>query len=183
MLAVAAPQPDRVLRTVRGVSVGGVAGLTAVAGHSLAMPGETPGVGTFVFLLAVCAVIGATVTALPRVNGTGALLAILGTSQLVGHLAMSVGTTHGLHLPSATMLAAHALAIAGGALLVAAADRATRRALGLLHRLLRAEFLPPLPAARPWTPIVSDEPLIARLAAANRHVRRGPPAAFAPVSH
>ncbi len=182
MLAVAAPRTDLVLGAVRALSVGAFAGATAIAGHSVTMPAPAPTVGTLVCLLAVCATIGATVGSRARwADSPHALVGILALAQVVGHLTLSIGSAHAIAVPSATMLVAHALTVAGGALVVRGTDRAARRALGLLHRLLRADQHPLPPATRRWISVPSEQPLVARSAAARRHVLRGPPIAAAPA--
>lgn len=177
MLAVAAPRTVPVLRTVRGLCVGAVAATTAVAGHLLAMPDDTPTVGMLAFLLAVCAMTGAAAGSLPRsAERLATLLLVVASAQVVGHLALSVGSAHTVGVPSTTMIVAHVLAAALGAHVVTWADRAARRALGRLHRLLHDPSPHAAPAAHLWRLIVSDEPLVARTGATSRHVRRGPPA-------
>lgn len=183
MLAVAAPRTDPVQRTVRGLCVGAFAAATAIAGHLVAMPDDAPTVGMLAFLMGVCAVVGVVAGSLPRsAEHPLALLLVVASAQLIGHLALSVGSMHPLGLPSTTMTVAHLLAAAIGACVIIGADRAARRVLGRLHRLLHDDCPSTAPAALLWRLIVSDEPLVARSGATRRHVRRGPPALPRPAS-
>lgn len=174
MLAVATPQTQRVLHATRGLIVGTLAAVTAVGGHLLVMPTHAPSIGALAFLAGVATVLGAFAGGHPPRSWQ--LVGVLAASQLLGHLALSIGTAHGLAAPSPTMIAAHCAALGVGLLLVDLGDRAVRHALAALHRLAHIASTP-LPATAPtWSLIFSDQPLAARRRdGLGRHVRRGPP--------
>ncbi|GAA3023300.1 hypothetical protein GCM10010528_01650 [Gordonia defluvii] len=180
MLAVAAPGTDRVRGTVRGVAVGAFAASAAIAGHTVAMPADIPSIGSLVFVTAICGVLGA-VASTSRRPTLCRLTAILAASQAVGHLTLSIGSAHPIPAPTSTMIAGHLVALVLGVAVVDAADRAARRALALLHRLLRTRTRLVRPGARLWALVLSDAPRISNRDAAGQHIRRGPPVHAAAV--
>src|SRR5271166_1037238 len=183
--------PDPAARW-RGAATALMTSALAVGAHGVA-DGDPPS-GAGVALLAVLAVTigavaatggrsaaatgGTTVAAKSgRAPGRTILLAILASGQIIGHLVLAAaGHHHGAAwgAPAAPMIAAHAVAVVAGALLIAGADRlfralstAVRGVAGLHH---------PLAAAATSPVVAGDQPHQAMLLLAASVSHRGPPA-------
>jgi hypothetical protein len=105
------------------------------------------------------------------------LVTLLAAGQLFGHAMLSaVGHGHGSATapPATAMLAAHLLAVAVGALLIAAGDRLCRA----MSRAVRAAARIVAPPVMP-TPVIAvhhaDQPLRSALLLAASVSHRGPP--------
>src|SRR5271165_1852434 len=153
------------LLAVLAVTIGAVA---AMGGRSVAATGRRSAAATG----------GTTVAAKSgRAPGRTILLAILASGQIIGHLVLAAaGHHHGADqgAPAAPMIAAHAVAVVAGALLIAGADRlfralstAVRGVAGLYH---------PLAAAATSPVVAGDQPHQAMLLLAASVSHRGPPA-------
>lgn len=106
------------------------------------------------------------------------LVAVLGTGQLAGHLAMAaVGHVHGdtTALSGPVMLLTHALAVALGAWLMSLSEWLFRSLCRVMERCVAVLRMPPRPAAAPGVR-PEHQPLqhVLLLAASISH--RGPPA-------
>lgn len=174
-------QPSTVAARLRGTAAGLLTATLAVAAHSLA--GSPAPTGTSAALLAVLAVtVGALAASISRTSDARALLALLAAGQLVGHLMLSAaGHSHGdpgaTALPAPAMLAAHALAVVIGALLIAAGDhlcRAVSRVVGAVARVV----VPQTPE-RAVVTTGADQPLRSALLLAASMSHRGPPVSAA----
>jgi hypothetical protein len=167
--------PSSPTARLRGAVVGLLTAALAVAAHGLGS--ATPPSGSAVALLTVvAAVIGTLAATIRRAAEPGVLLALLTAGQLLGHLLLSaVGHDHGQTgaPPAAVMVAAHALAIGVGALLVAAGDRLGQA----LSRVIRAATrVTPLPAATTLiAPRRTDQPMLWTLLLSSCLSHRGPP--------
>src|SRR5271166_3672686 len=161
------------LLAVLAVTIGAVA---ATGGRSVAATGGRSAADTARRSAADTG--GTTVAAKSgRAPGRTILLAILASGQIIGHLVLAAaGHHHGAAwgAPAAPMIAAHAVAVVAGALLIAGADRlfralstAVRGVAGLHH---------PLAAAATSPVVAGDQPHQAMLLLAASVSHRGPPA-------
>jgi hypothetical protein len=164
---------------LRGSAAGLLTAALAVAAHAVGS-GAAP-TGAVVAQLAVLAVtVGALAATISRAADARVLLGLLAAGQLCGHLMLSAaGHQHPAVTgpPAAVMVAAHAVAIGTGALLIAASDRLCRavsRAVRAVARTVAA------PVAGPPVVVVgqADQPLRSTLLIAASMSHRGPP-----VSH
>ncbi|PEG35095.1 hypothetical protein CQY20_23105 [Mycolicibacterium agri] len=162
---------------MRGTAAGLLTATLAVAAHGLA--GSAAPTGTSAALLAVLAVtVGSLAASIARTSDARVLLALLAAGQLAGHLMLSAaGHSHGgdtaTVLPAPAMLAAHAMAVVVGALLIAAGDhlcRAVSRVVGSVARVI----VPPTPE-RAVVTICADQPMHSALLLAASMSHRGPP--------
>jgi hypothetical protein len=159
---------------LRGIAAGLLTATLAVAAHGIA-DGAAPS-GTAVALLAVlAATIGGLATTIPRTAEVRVLFGLLASGQLVGHLMLaSAGHHHGEPTsPGPAMLAAHALAVIVGAVLIAAGDRLGRAVSRVVEVATRA-VVAPVPT-RPAVVTGADQPLRAALLLAASMSHRGPP--------
>ena len=107
MLAVAALRDRSVQRTVRGLCVGAFTAATAIAGHLRGRCRRRPYRRHARFPDGRLRGVGVVAGSLPDPPSTLALLLVVASAQLIGHLALSVGSMHPLGLPSTTMTVAH----------------------------------------------------------------------------
>jgi hypothetical protein len=161
---------------LRGIAAGLLTAALAVAAH--AVGSGAPPTGAAVVLLAVLAVtVGALAATIARAADARVLLVLLAAGQLCGHLTLSaVGHSHAATTgpPAAVMLTAHVVAVAVGALLIAASDRLCRavsRAVRAAARILAA----PVAAAPALVIGQADQPLRSRLLLEASVSHRGPP--------
>jgi len=181
MTAVLVPQRG-VLRAVRGATLAVASALLAGTAH-VAAGGSAPD-GALATLLTL--VVAAAGTALAdRRRGAPALLAAVGTTQVLLHLLFEGLGTHPagaaasqVHTPA--MTAAHALAAGITALLLAGAESAVftvaaawRRIVATVPQRVPSPLIPARPPVRPITPADVPAPLRVLLATLLR--RRGPP--------
>lgn len=161
---------------VRGVASGLLTGTLALAAHGYG--GAQIPAGAATVALAVLAVtVGALTAGLSRASQTPVLLAVLACGQLVGHVLLGVsGHTH--TAPSAPMLAAHALAVGVGAVLIAAGDRLCR-AVSRAVRVAVRVVCPPVPTQVRSVARRAEQPLRSALLLAASVSHRGPPVSLA----
>ncbi|MBY6351886.1 hypothetical protein [Rhodococcoides corynebacterioides] len=160
-------------RAFRGAAVGALTGALAVAAHATADGGEPDSTSlTLVALVSVgLGLLASTVGT--RRDGRMPVAGWLAAGQVIAHLVLVLATGHA-HPVGARMLAAHAAAVAVGAVLIAAAERLAAVAGSVLRSV---RFVPrvPAPAAGPPLPghlsAVVPVPLLPALS------RRGPPSA------
>lgn len=137
-----------VLAQLRGAAVGSLSGAVGIAAHGLAGGGLPPSESALVLLLAVCAVVGATVSTLPiRDRDTLVLIAALTAGQVPGHLTLTFVDehAHGLEL-SVPMLAAHVAAVAVCAGIVRGCEWSCLQLWSATVRVVLAALtLPPAP--------------------------------------
>ena len=151
----------------------------AVAAHGVAGSGAPT--GTAVVLLAVlAATVGALAATIARTADVACCSACLRRGQLVGHLMLSVaGHSHGGSTsPAPAMLVAHALAVAVGAILIAAGDRLCRTVSRAIEVARRA-VVPPIPSRPMVVTVGADQPLRSALLLAASMSHRGPPVSCA----
>jgi hypothetical protein len=159
---------------VRGLGTASVTATLAVSAHAAAGAGLPSGaaIAELVVLSAAIGAIAFTVRA-----GTGALLALLASGQLVGHLLLGVADhSHSAHgaPPAAAMWIAHVSAVVIGALLIALGEHLC----AAVSRVVRATDLMAgqLPSpARAVVKHVADQPMRSALLLAASVSRRGPP--------
>jgi hypothetical protein len=148
----------------------------AVAAHSVGS--GAPPTGAVVAQLAVlAATVGALAATIPRAAEATVLFGLLAGGQLCGHVLLSaVGHTHAATTapPATVMMAAHVVAVAVGAVLIAACDRLCRAVSRAVRAAVRI-------AAEPVdvTPVAAvgqaDHPMHWRLLLAASVSHRGPP--------
>jgi len=175
--------PQRgVLRAVRGATLAIASALLAGTAH-VAAGGSAPD-GALATLLTLVAAAAGTALA-DRRRGPLALLAAVGTTQMLLHLLLEGLGTHAagaaafpVHTPA--MTAAHALAAGITALLLAGADSAVftvaagwRRIVAVVPLRMPSPLAPARRPVRPVTPAEVPAPLRVLLATLLR--RRGPP--------
>lgn len=161
---------------VRGACVGSVSAAVSIAAHGAA-GGGAPDQQSLVFLLAVCAAVGAAVPAVRLRHDPAVRLGLLAGGQVLGHLTLGVSAGHGHGIvPGPTMLASHLAALVASAVLVAGAERACRRILGALRRIVVVLLsLPPVQAPI-WVAVLAPRTEPARrLLVSAQAGRRGPP--------
>lgn len=166
---------DRAAR-LRGTATGLLTAALAVAAHSVGS-GAAPSGAAAAQLAVLAATVGALAATIARAADARVLLGLLAAGQLCGHVILSaVGHTHAQTAAPAVgvMVAAHAIAIGTGALLIAASDRLCRavsRAVRAAVRIVAA----PIAAA----PVVAigepHQPLRSALLLAASVSHRGPP--------
>jgi hypothetical protein len=163
---------------LRGLATASVTATLVAAAHAAA-GGGLPSGGAVAELVVLATVIGAVAYTVRA--GTGALLALLATGQLLGHLLLGVvGHSHSAHVgpPAAAMLAAHVAAVGLGALLISAGERLC----AAVSRTVRAAQLVPaeLPsAAMAVVRRFADQPMRSSLLLAASMSHRGPPVSLA----
>ncbi|HKV19024.1 MAG TPA: hypothetical protein VJR50_08310 [Mycobacterium sp.] len=163
---------------LRGIAAGLLTAALAVAAHGVG--GHAVPSGTAAALLAVLsAMVGALTTTMPRASDARVLLGLLAAGQLIGHLMLAAaGHSHGATAqPTAAMLAAHALAVLVGAVLIASADRLCRAVSRVLAVTVRPVV--PLVPARSIVVAFADHPQRSALLLAASVSHRGPPVSLA----
>lgn len=159
---------------LRGLAAGCFTGTLAVPAHAAA-GGGLPSGATSAQLILLAVVIGALTATIARSDRLPALLGLLTTGQVLGHLLLgTVGHHHGAAPSASLMLAAHVAAVLAGALLVAA----TGRLGAALSRAVRGIEPPrPGPVADAPAPVFehADQPWRSALLLAASMSHRGPP--------
>jgi hypothetical protein len=154
---------------LRGTATGLLTGALAVAAHGVGS--AAPPTGSATAQLVVLAVtVGALAATIRHATDARVLLGLLATGQLLGHVmlgAVSHSHTPATTPPGAAMLAAHLVAIATGALLIAAGDRLVRT------------VCPPMVAMPVVATGNADQPLRSALLLAASVSHRGPPVSLA----
>jgi uncharacterized membrane protein (UPF0136 family) len=175
------PSPAPSVARLRGTCAGAFTAALAIAAHGVGT-GMVPTGGAAALLGVLAAAIGGCVTAWHRTSDARVLVGVLAGGQLLAHLTLTAaGAEHGGSLAKAappTMLAAHAVAVVAGAILVTACARlhATLSSVIRTHAGVPAR-LPS--AAAPALHIRRDPPpqRAAVIAASISH--RGPPVSVA----
>ena len=170
--------PTTTTARLRGVAAGLLTAALAVAAHGAADSAAPSGTAA-VLLAVLAATIGGLATSISRAADVRVLLGLLATGQLVGHLMLSAaGHSHGEPVsPAPAMLAAHALAVVAGALLIAAGDRLCR-AVSRVAKIATRALVAPIPT-RPVVVTGADQPLRSTLLLAASVSHRGPPVSHA----
>lgn len=161
---------------LRGVASGLLTATLAAAAHGYG-GAEFPTGGATVALAILAATVGALTAGVSRASETPVLLGILASGQVVGHVLLGVsGHTHAP--PSATMVAAHVLAVGVGASLIAAGDRLCRAVSRAVRVAVRIVCAPIPPQAR-RSVHRAEQPLRSALLLAASVSHRGPPVSLA----
>lgn len=161
---------------LRGVSVGVLTAVLAVAAHGTAGGGWPGGAGS-VQLALLAVTLGAVASTVRATTGVLVLSGLLGVGQLLAHVLLAIdGHAHGSHplQPSALMLVAHLVAVTVGALLITGGTRLCTA----LSRAVRAMARPAPPRSGPATRAVlhsADQPLHSARLLASSMSHRGPP--------
>jgi hypothetical protein len=171
--------PNPVAR-LRGTATGLLSAALAVAAHGVGSGAPPTGAAT-AQLAVLAATVGALAGTIRHANDARVLLGLLAAGQLLGHV-MLAAVGHG-HAPAsappgAVMLAAHLVAIASGAFLIAAGDRLC----GAVSRAVRAavrSVCPPVVATPAVATGNADQPLRSALLLAASVSHRGPPVSLA----
>jgi hypothetical protein len=171
-------EPRTTAARLRGIAAGLLTAALAVAAHGAADSAAPSGTAV-VLLIVLAATIGGLATTISRTADVRVLIGLLATGQLVGHLMLrAAGHTHGEPTsPASAMLAAHALAVVAGAILIAAGDRLCRAVSRVVTVSARA-VVAPIPS-RPVVVIASDQPLRSALLLSASVSHRGPPVSSA----
>ena len=172
-----APNPAARLR---GTAAGLLTAALAVAAHGVGS-GVAPTGAAAAQLAVLAATVGALAGTIRRATDARVLLGLLATGQLLGHLMLSaVGHSHAPMAapPGAVMLAAHVVAIAAGAVLIAAVDRLCRAMTCAVRTAVRIVGQPVV-AAPVLVTSVADQPLRSALLLAASMSHRGPPVSLA----
>jgi hypothetical protein len=165
---------------LRGTAAGLLTGALAVAAHGIGS-GTVPTGAAAAQLAVIAATVGALTGTIRGAADARALLALLAAGQLLGHLMLSaVGHSHtSASTPhAAAMLAAHVLAIAVGALLIAAGERVCRAVSRGVRAAVRI-VSQPVTAVPIVTAPAADQPLRSALLLAASVSHRGPPVSLA----
>jgi hypothetical protein len=161
---------------LRGLAAGLLTAALAVAAHSIGS-GAPPTGAVAAQLAVLAATTGALAATITRAADARVLLGLLAAGQLCGHLILNAVDHHHAAFagpPSAVMLAAHAVAIGAGALLIAASDRLCRAVSRAVRTAVRTVAAP---VAEPRVVMVgqADQPLRSTLLIAASMSHRGPP--------
>jgi hypothetical protein len=170
---VSSPNPAARLR---GTAAGLLTAALAVAAHGMAS-GAPPTGAAAAQLAVLAATVGALATSLSRAADTRVLIGLLAAGQLLGHVLLSaVGHSHDASSapPAAAMVAAHLMAIAAGAVLIAAGDRLCR-AVSRAVRAAEPTMCPPVVSSPAIARAGADQPLRSALLLAASVSHRGPP--------
>jgi hypothetical protein len=165
---------------LRGTAAGVLTAALAVAAHGVGS-GAPPTGAAAAQLAVLAATVGALAGTIRHATDARMLLGLLAAGQLLGHLLLSaVGHSHPVTTapPGAAMLAAHLLAIAAGAVLIAAVDRLSRAVSRAVRAAVRIVCPPMIPAPVSVTG-GSDQPLRSALLLAASVSHRGPPVSLA----
>lgn len=165
-----------------GLSAAALA-ILSLAAHSGAS-GSLPGLAGLVVALLAALALAHGISARPlRLASVAAWLA---GSQVLLHLLLAVTGGHGAHgslLPSGAMLAGHALAAGGAALVLVRAEALIAAWLGLARYLLGTRFMPVMVVPALVRAVPTSNPAADSLASLAHHVaRRGPPRAVAALT-
>ncbi|MFD6062462.1 hypothetical protein [Rhodococcus wratislaviensis] len=140
----------RSLARIRGACVGAVSAVVSVAAHGLA-GGAAPSESALSLLIVVCAAVGVLVASAPgATSGPVMLAAVLTLGQVIGHSTLWLTAEHA-HAQAWTpqMLAAHAASVGVAAGVIRGAERAYRRAVSALARMLPVFFTATPPHVSP----------------------------------
>lgn len=165
---------------LRGTATGLLTAALAVAAHGVGSGAPPTGAAT-AQLAVLAATVGALAGTIRRATDTGVLLGLLAAGQLLAHLLLSaVGHSHTPTTapPGAAMLAAHLVAIAAGAALIAAVDRLCSAVSRAVRAAARA-VCSPVAAAPVSATVSADQPLRSALLLAASVSHRGPPVSLA----
>jgi hypothetical protein len=165
---------------LRGTAAGLLTAALAVAAHGVGSGAAPTGAAT-AQLAVLAATVGALAGTIRHAADARVLLGLLAAGQLLGHLMLSaVGHSHAPTTapPGAVMLAAHLVAIAGGAVLIAAVDRLCRAMSRAVRAAVRIVCRPVWAAAAIVTG-AADQPLRSALLLAASVSHRGPPVSLA----
>ncbi|MEV5650856.1 hypothetical protein AB0L57_21610 [Nocardia sp. NPDC052254] len=159
---------------LRGSCVAAASATVSVAAHALAGGTASPGSAAIMLLVASSAVIGC--LAAHSRTGTVRLMGLLAVGQLSGHIALSSVSHCHTAMFTTSMLIAHAVAIAAGALLIRGSEMTLLRVVSRIRRVVRQ--LSPVPGFT-TPPVFASFPEVSvsryRLVAASGTGRRGPP--------
>lgn len=164
--------PSGFAARLRGVASGLLTVTLALAAHGYG--GAEPPTGAAVVALAITAATVGTLTGiLSGASKALVLLALLACGQIVGHIVL--GASGHDHAPrAAAMVAAHAVAVGVGAVLIAAGDRLCGVVSRVMRVAVRVVCPPPAPHARPIARR-PEQPLRSALLLAASMSHRGPP--------
>ncbi len=166
---------DRAAR-LRGTATGLLTAALAVAAHAVGS-GTAPSGAVVAQLAVLAATVGALAATIVRAADVRVLVCLLAVGQLCGHVMLSVvGHNHAETTapPAAVMLAAHAVAVGVGAVLIAASDRLCRAVSRAVRSAVRTPA-PPIALARVSAFVAADQPLRSALLLAASVSHRGPP--------
>jgi hypothetical protein len=165
---------------LRGTAAGLLTAALAVVAHGVGSAAPPTGPAT-AQLVVLAATVGALAATIRHATDAPVLLALLATGQLLGHVMFgAVGHSHtpATAPPGAAMLAAHVVAIATGALLIAAGDRLHRAVSHTVKAAVRT-VCPPVVAMPVVATGNADQPLRSALLLAASVSHRGPPVSLA----
>ncbi|OBA90498.1 hypothetical protein A5662_22945 [Mycobacteriaceae bacterium 1482268.1] len=167
-------QPVTTASRLRGTAAGLLTAALAVAAHGTAS-GAAPSGSVVVLLAVLAATVGGLAATVSRTADVRMLLCLLAGGQFIGHLMLAAaGHHHGQPAwPVPVMLAAHALAVLAGAVLIAAGDHLCRAVSRAVEVVMRAVVAP-----IPGVAVISasaDQPLRSALLLATSVSHRGPP--------
>lgn len=167
-------EPTTTAARLRGIAAGLLTATLAVAAHGIA-DSAAPSGAAVALLAVLAATIGGLATTISRTADVRVLLGLLVIGQFVGHLMLaSVGHHHGEPTsPAPAMLAAHALAVIVGAVLIATGDRLCR-AVSRVAKVATRAVVAPVPT-RAAVITGADQPLRSALLLAASVSHRGPP--------
>jgi hypothetical protein len=158
------------------VTTGLLTAALAVAAHG-AGGGALPNGATAALLAVVAATAGAVAATVSPASTPRYLLGLLAVGQLLGHLLLSAADHHHHQATKPAMVAAHVIATATGAMLIAAGERLWRalsRTVCAVVRIVCTVAAQPAAAARR-----ADQPLRSALLLAASVSHRGPPVSLA----
>lgn len=161
---------------LRGLAAGSLTATLATTAHAAA-GGGTPSGATTAQLVLLAVAIGALSATISGAERFRVQLALLAAGQVLGHLLLgTVGHHHGIAAgPSSTaMIAAHLVAVACGAALIAAAGYLC----AAVSRVVQTAVAPtpvPIATAPPAALADADQPLRSALLLATSISHRGPP--------
>jgi hypothetical protein len=162
---------------LRGSSIALLTVSLAVAAHAFA--GGVPSGGGIALLILLAGTIGAMAAIKDSAGGATALVLMLTTGQILGHLVLACGahahTDHSTLTPA--MIVAHGAAVVLGAFLITAGGRFCQ----LVSTAVRALAAPSLRPVRLLRGLVttSDQPLLSLVLVGSSLSYRGPPVSLA----
>jgi hypothetical protein len=168
--------PPNPVTRLRGTATGLLTAALAVAAHAVGSGAPPTGAAT-AQLAVLAATVGALAGTIRHASDARVLLGLLAAGQLLGHVMLSAaghGHAPATAPPGAAMLTAHLVAIATGALLIAAGDRFCR-AISRAVRAAARIVSPPVVAAPVVAAGSADQPLRSALLLDASVSHRGPP--------
>jgi hypothetical protein len=172
--------PPNPAARLRSTAAGLLTAALAVAAHGVGSGAPPTGAAT-AQLAVLAATVGALAGTIRHATDARVLVGLLAAGQLIGHVMLSaVGHIHASATapPGAAMLTAHVVAIAIGALLIAAGDRLARAVSRAVRAAVRI-VCPPMAAAPATATGTADQPLRSALLLAASVSHRGPPVSLA----